>query len=265
LDFAHILIINASVLLILFAALWLYALRIRDVSFIDGFWALGIVVMAISTWVQSSPNSPRASFLLVLTALWGIRLGVHLLTRWRAHGIDPRYAKMLGRTMDKKGWSFGRTTLLQVFLLQAPLLFIVSLPAQLGQLGPPNASIGMLGWVGVVVALVGIAFESIGDAQLKAFRANAANRGKVLDTGLWRYTRHPNYFGDCCTWWGLFIVAVEGPLGIWSIAGPALLTFLLRKWSGVPLLEYSLNKSRTGYADYVRRTSSFIPLPPRKQ
>ena len=150
-----------------------------------------------------------------------------------------------------------------MFLLQAPLLFIVCLPAQLGQLSAEPLAIGALGWIGAAVALIGISFESVGDAQLKAFKADPANKGKVLDTGLWRYTRHPNYFGDACTWWGIYLIAAETSIGRWSIIGPLLLTFLLVKWSGVPLLERGLAKTRPGYADYVAKTSSFLPWPPK--
>ena len=111
--------------------------------------------------------------------------------------------------------------------------------------------------------LVGIGFETIGDWQLRRFRADAANKGKVLDTGLWRYTRHPNYFGDTCVWWGLWLIAAETTIGLWAVAGPLLLTWLLTRLSGVPMLEYSLKKRRPGYEDYIRRTSSFIPWPPK--
>ena len=123
---------------------------------------------------------------------------------------------------------------------------------------------GPIAWVGVVLALTGIAFESIGDAQLKAFRSNPANKGKVLDTGLWRYTRHPNYFGDACTWWGIWLVAAEtGPAGWVSVLGPLFLTFTLTRWSGKPMLERGLKKSRPDYAAYVERTSGFVPWPPK--
>jgi steroid 5-alpha reductase family enzyme len=122
----------------------------------------------------------------------------------------------------------------------------------------------MLGWIGALIALTGIGFESIGDRQLTAFRANPAMRGKVLDTGLWRYTRHPNYFGDACTWWGIWLVAAETATGLWSLPAPILITYLLTRLSGVPMLEHRLSKTRPDYAAYVQRTSSFFPLPPKK-
>ena len=118
--------------------------------------------------------------------------------------------------------------------------------------------------VGTAVALIGIGFETIGDWQLNRFRADPANKGKVLDTGLWRYTRHPNYFGDACTWWGIWLIAAETGLAGWiSVIGPLFLTFTLTRWSGKPMLEHGLRKSRPDYVDYVRRTSGFFPLPPK--
>jgi steroid 5-alpha reductase family enzyme len=262
---APILISNLTVLFAIILALWAVSVKIRDVSFIDSFWAFGMVILAALTFVQAQNGNPARKLLLFgLTALWGLRLAIHLFTRWRLEGEDPRYRRIIGGLMDKRGWSFAKASLLQVFLLQAPLLFIVCLPAQLGQISAEPAALGPLAWIGAALALIGISFESVGDAQLRAFRANPASKGKVLDTGLWRYTRHPNYFGDACTWWGLFLIAAETPLGLWSLPAPILLTFLLMKWSGVPMLERGLAKTRPGYADYVARTSAFFPLPPKR-
>jgi steroid 5-alpha reductase family enzyme len=259
----QMLLINFLALSASFVVLWLISIRLRDVSFVDGYWALGMVFMAALSFFQSDGYAPRKRLLLGLTALWGVRLGLHLFTRWRKEGVDPRYARILGGLMEKKGWSFGKAALIQVFVLQAPLLFFVCLPAQVGQFAGEPSQLGLLAWIGTALALTGIAFESIGDWQLRQFRRNPESKGKVLDTGLWRYTRHPNYFGDCCTWWGIWLIAAETGPGRWAIVGPVLLTFLLMKWSGVPLLEYALKKRRPGYEDYIRRTSSFFPLPPK--
>lgn len=260
----HILAINAGILVVVIIGLWAISVKIRDVSFIDSFWPLGMVMLAVTTYLQSEGGAPeRKLLLLALTSVWGLRLSIHLFTRWRAEGEDPRYKRILGSAIDKKGWSFGRASLVLVFAMQAPLLFIVCLPAQLGQLAAEPASTGWLAFAGKCLALIGIGFETIGDEQLRRFRANPANKGKVLDTGLWRYTRHPNYFGDTCVWWGLWLIAAETTIGLWSIAGPLLLTWLLTRLSGVPMLEYSLKKRRPGYEDYIRRTSSFIPWPPK--
>jgi steroid 5-alpha reductase family enzyme len=238
--------------------------RIRDVSFIDSFWAFGMAMLAVSTYLQSDGSADRKALITGLTAIWGLRLSLHLFTRWRAEGEDPRYRRIIGSAMEKKGWSFAKTALLQVFALQAVLLFIVCLPAQLGQISPEPAELGLLAWIGATIALTGIAFETVGDWQLRAFRANPENKGKVLDTGLWRFTRHPNYFGDACTWWGIWLVAAETTPGLYAVVGPILITWLLTRLSGVPMLEHGLRKRRPGYEEYIRRTSSFFPWPPKK-
>lgn len=260
----QILVVNAAILIAAIVLLWLVSLRLRDVSFIDSFWAFGMVMLAVSTYFQARDGSHERRFLLLaLTAIWGLRLSYHLFTRWRTEGEDPRYRRILGSAMEKRGWSFAKSSLLLVFLMQAPLLFIVCLPAQLGQLSAEPWHVGWLGFAGKCLALVGIGFETIGDWQLRRFKADPANKGKVLDTGLWRYTRHPNYFGDACVWWGLFLIAAETPVGLLSLPGPVLITWLLTRMSGVPMLEYSLKKNRPGYEDYIRRTSSFFPRPPK--
>lgn len=259
---------NFIALLIVILALWVAARAIRDVSFIDAFWAFGMVLLAWLTALQAGFDGLRTQLLLLLVTLWGLRLAAHLFLRWRAQGEDPRYRKILAAVIEQRGWSWGTTALLSVFLMQMPLLFLTSLPAQIGiyaSATTPPATAGPLAALGTFAALAGIVFETVGDAQLHAFRREPANRGRVLDTGLWRYTRHPNYFGDALTWWGVWLVAADA--GLWvalaSVAGPLFLTFTLTRWSGKPMLERGLYKSRPGYADYVQRTSGFIPWPPK--
>lgn len=263
---APMLLINAVALFAAILLLWRYSVQIKDVSFIDAFWPFGMVLLAWATWAQSGAPGARSHLLLGLTTLWGMRLAWHLWTRWRAHGEDPRYTKIMASTTAKKGWSWSKTALISVFLTQAPLLFITCLPAQLGIWASDGGRtvLGPLAAFGAAIALIGIAFETIGDAQLNRFRSDPANKGKVLDTGLWRYTRHPNYFGDACTWWGIWLVAAEtGQPGWISIVGPIFLTFTLTKWSGKPLLEKGMKKTRPEYAAYVARTSGFFPWPPK--
>ena len=255
-------------LMVVILALWLIALAIRDVSFIDAFWAFGMVLLAWGTAAQVGTEALRAQLLLGLVTLWGLRLSLHLFLRWRATGEDPRYRKIIAGIMKKRHWGWEMTALISVFLMQAPLLFLTSLPAQIGiwaGAASPASAIGPLGWIGVAAALAGIAFESVGDWQLHMFRRDPANQGRVLDTGLWRYTRHPNYFGDALTWWGIWLLAADAALWVAaaSVAGPIFLTFTLTRWSGKALLEKGLHQTRPGYADYVRRTSGFVPWPPR--
>jgi len=259
------LLINAAVDLAMMLLLCWVAVRIGDVSFIDAVWGAGMAVLAFASFVQVANPGPRAGLLLAMTVIWGLRLGLHLFLRWRGHGEDPRYAKMLGKARDQG--RYGSAAFKVVFGPQAVLLFITSLPAQIGILASVQpAAIAPLAWAGFALWLTGMVFETVGDAQLKTFRADPASKGKVLDTGLWRYTRHPNYFGDACVWWGIWLVAAAG--GLWvaliSLIGPLFLTFTLTKWSGKPLLEKGLAKSRPGYSEYVKRTSGFVPWPPRK-
>ena len=263
-----VLVINLFGLLAVILLMWRYACAIRDASFIDAFWAFGMVLLAWGTALQVGTGGQRGALILGLTTLWGLRLSWHLYVRWRAHGEDPRYVKIIGGPMARNGWSWERTALQSVFLLQMPLLFITCLPAQLGVYASAQDGglpLGFLAILGMLVALTGIAFETVGDAQLKAFRADPANKGKVLDSGLWRYTRHPNYFGDAATWWGIWLIAADAGLwvGLASVIGPVFLTFTLTRWSGKALLEKGLRKSRPDYVDYVARTSGFFPWPPK--
>lgn len=257
---AHNIVLIFGVMILM----WIVSVAIKDVSFVDAVWPMGMVLLAAVTFWLSGAASPASALVLMLTALWGLRLGVHLFIRWRRNGVDPRYARIIAFARDKKGWSFAKTSLLQVFLLQGPLLFMVCLPAQLGIWR--GGAVDGLALLGAAIALIGIAFETIGDWQLEQFRANPANMGKVLNTGLWRYTRHPNYFGDACAWWGIWLVALSTgwDVALASLIGPVFLNFTLVKWSGAAMLERGLRKTRPDYADYIARTSSFFPLPPRR-
>lgn len=261
------LVINLGVAILGMLLLWMVAVRIRDVSFIDAVWAYGMVGLAWFSVARAGGPAALGAHgiaLVALTTLWGVRLGTHLILRWRRLGRDPRYDRILGGAMERKGWSFATAALIMVFLMQGPLLWWVSLPAQAGILERPMAPLNVLGWLGVALALAGILFETVGDAQLEAFRKDPANAGQVMDRGLWRYTRHPNYFGDALTWWGIYLVAADSGTAAWTILSPVFLTWTLMKWSGAALLERGLKKSRPGYDEYIRRTSGFFPLPPKQ-
>ena len=262
-EYPQLLLQNALLSTVLFLVLWLVNLRTRDPSFIDSWWALGMVVIAWASFLFVGHTGAHATLLTALCTIWGLRLGLYLLWRWRKQGPDRRYATMMGLAQKERGWSYSKASLLLVFALQLPLQFIVCLPVQIGQMSEAPA-LGPVAWLGAAVCGAGILFESFGDFQLVAFKADPANAGKVLRTGLWRYTRHPNYFGDACVWWGLWLIAVDGGVGLWSMPGPILITVLLTRWSGVPTVEGPMKRKRPEYAAYVQRTSSFIPLPPRK-
>jgi len=262
-EIVQLLILNFTIATVLFLSLWLVNVRIKDPSFIDSLWALGMVLISWTSFLFTGARGAHSLLLTALCTIWGLRLGIYLLWRWRRNGPDRRYVTMMGLAQKDRGWGYARASLLLVFALQLPLQFIVCLPVQLGQIPAPTP-LGPLAWAGAVLAAFGILFESIGDFQLVAFKADPANAGKVLQSGLWRYTRHPNYFGDACVWWGLWLLAADTGLGAWSLPGPILLTFLLTRWSGMPTVEGRMRRKRPDYEAYVQRTSGFIPMFPRK-
>ena len=259
-----ILAVNFALCVAAFLILWAVGSAIRDVSFIDSVWALGMGGLAVATYLQVDGAPPRKLLLLLLCGAWALRLGAYLFLRWRTHGPDRRYVRMMEKAKAARGWDYPYASLRLVFALQAPLMWTVALPVQLGQMSTTPAAIGWLGWSGAALAVLGIVFESVGDAQITRFKRDPANQGKVLESGLWRYTRHPNYFGDILTWVGLWLIAAETPLGLWALPGPVLLIVLLTRWSGGVTYERRLTKSRPGYDDYQRRTSALIPWPPKR-
>ncbi|RZJ05304.1 MAG: DUF1295 domain-containing protein [Brevundimonas sp.] len=261
-EIAVLLGLNLVLILAVMGGLWALSLKLKDVSFVDGVWPLGMLLLALATFPRTDGDLTRKWLLLWLCGVWAVRLGWHLLKRWRGAGADGRYVAIVEAQDRNKGWSFGKTALLFVFIPQALFLWLTCFPVQLGQVDY-HPAVGWIGWTGAVLAVIGIGFESIGDAQLSAFRKDPKSKGKVLDTGLWRYTRHPNYFGDACVWWGLYLIAAETGPGRWAILGPLFLTFTLTRWSGIGITEKAIHKSRPGYAEYVRRTSAFVPWPPK--
>ena len=259
-----LLAVNATISIACFIGLWLIGVALKDVTFVDSWWALGMVVLATASFVQTWPASPHKIAQTALCAVWGLRLGGHLLLRWRREGPDRRYRTMLGKAETERGWGFAVSSLLLVFALQAPLQFVVSLPVQLGQAAATAAPLGPVALIGLVLGVIGIGFEAIGDWQLMLFKADPGNKALVMDRGLWRYTRHPNYFGDACVWVGLFLIAAETRFGPWSLPGPVLIVFLLTRWSGVPTVEGRMRRRKPGYEAYVQRTSGFVPWFPKR-
>jgi len=256
---AAVLAASAVAVAAMMLALWVVSLVRRDASIVDVFWGVGFVLVAAVAFALGDGHPERKLLVAGATAVWGLRLAGHLA--WRNHGAgeDPRYRRM----RERHGARFPLVSLATVFGLQGVLMWLVSLPVQVAQ-AVPGPPLGALDLAGAALVATGVAFETVGDWQLARFKADPANRGRVMNRGLWRYTRHPNYFGDALVWWGLGLVACAVPGGVWTLASPALMNFLLVRVSGVVLLERGLSRSKPGWEGYVRRTSPFVPRPPRE-
>ena len=255
----HPLTVAAVALAVLFFASWLVSIPLRNVSIIDIVWGLAFVTSSVAALLSAPEIRVRHVVTTMLVVVWGVRLTVHPALRNHGAGEDFRYAAMRRRI----GPTFWWKSLARVFLVQAIAAWLVSLPVMLAASDSSDDAFDLLVVIGASVWLVGFAFESIGDLQLVRFKANPHNQGAVLQHGLWRYTRHPNYFGDSIVWWGIFITSVARPRGWFGLVGPLLMTFLLVRVSGVALLEKSLHKRKPEYAAYVARTAAFVPRRPR--
>ncbi|MCJ7628174.1 MAG: DUF1295 domain-containing protein [Longimicrobiales bacterium] len=251
--------LNLALAATIMVAVWLISLRLKDVSIIDIVWGVTGALMALSAFFIANGNQSRRFLVTGMTVIWGFRLAIHIAVRKKGKGEDFRYAAMRA----KQPASFPRRSLVNVFLFQAVLIWAISIPAQVAQFHDMPAGLTILDFLGLGLWLVGFAFEAVSDHQLREFLSDPANRGQVMDGGLWRYSRHPNYFGDSLIWWGIFLVAAATPMGWATVFSPLLMTFFLLKVSGVPMLERALAERREGYRGYMRRTSPFFPWPPR--
>lgn len=239
--------------------LWLLSLALRDASIVDVFWGLGFVsVYWLGSMLVTHPLAPRQWLVGALVTIWGVRLAVHILRRNWGQGEDFRYA----RWRQEAGRSWWWRSYFKVFLLQGSILWLVSMPL-LAVLADGDAlSLGFLDALAVLAWAVGFFFEAGGDWQLSRFKADPANAGRLMTGGLWRYTRHPNYFGDALQWWGFYLFALASGAW-WTIFSPALMTYLLYRVSGVAMLERTLRETKPGYAAYLARTNAFIPGRPK--
>jgi steroid 5-alpha reductase family enzyme len=242
---------------------WLLSLRLRDVSIVDSLWSLMLLLQAWIYALGAAPGAPagaRARLTLALVTLWALRLSGYISWRNLGHGEDRRYQAIRARNQPH----FALKSLYLVFLLQAVLAWIISLPlyGAVRAHGPPGA-LGPLDLAGAALWLLGFVFEAGADWQLARFKALSANQGKVMDRGLWRYTRHPNYFGEFCIWWGFYLLALAAGAW-WSLPAPLLMSVLLIRVSGVTLLERDIGERRPEYAGYIRRTNAFFPGPPQR-
>ena len=251
----------ALAVLVYFGAIMAAGIRLRNQSIVDIFWGPGFVMVAVVSYLASADSGGdglRRATVLVLTAIWGLRLGLYLARRNIGHGEDKRYTAIMSR---RQGTVAGYV-LRVVYGPQALILFVVSLPVQLAMY--EAAPLGLLGVLGVAIWCVGFAFEAVGDAQLARFRADPANAGRIMDRGLWAWTRHPNYFGDVCVWVGLWVLSLGHPVGLLTVVSPLLMGYFLVRVSGKALLEKGMRRTRgEAYADYAAHTSGFFPRPPR--
>lgn len=237
---------------------WLVSLVLRDASVADIAWGIAFVAIAWTAHSIGPGAGDRSLLLAALATIWGLRLAAYIW--WRREGEDRRYAAMRARA----GSSFALRSLVTVFLLQSLIAWVVSAPIQVAATDPTPAALGWLALLGTLVALFGAGFEAVSDLQLARFLDRRdAGGAAVMDRGLWRYSRHPNYFGDATFWLGIWIVALETGSAAWTVVGPLLMLFLLLRVSGVALTERTISDRRPDYAAYVRRTSAFVPLPPR--
>jgi steroid 5-alpha reductase family enzyme len=237
--------------------LWLVSLRIRDVSIIDIFWGPGIAGVVDIAAILGQAGGPRVLAALFLVNLWAIRLAVHILARH--DGEDHRYAAMR-RQFGSRWWWWS---LVQVFLLQAILIWFIAAPLVAAMLSG-RSPMGILDYLGAGIAAAGLICEVLADFQLAQFRLNPANKSQVMDKGLWGWSRHPNYFGEALMWWGFFLLGFSASQAWWLALSPLVVTLLLLRVSGVSLMEDRIEDRRPAYADYKRRVSAFVPMPPRK-
>lgn len=242
----------------LMLATWSVSLLRRDASIVDIVWGLGFVLVAWAAKFVTGASGAGNWLLLLMVTVWGLRLAAYLAKRNLGKGEDFRYKAM----RRKHGERFAIVSLYTVFGLQGALMFLVSLPVTMGQ-RDTSAGAGFVVFLGFVVWTIGIYFEAVGDAQLARFKRDPRNEGQIMDQGLWALTRHPNYFGDSLVWWGLAIVGSSQGAGVWAFLGAGVMTVLLVRVSGAAMLDRLLAKRKPGYAEYMARTSGFIPMPRR--
>ena len=256
-----ILFFQAALIIVIFVTLlWAWSVFIKNVSIIDVFWGIGFVSVNVFYAFMSGDLTARKLLVLILVSIWGLRLAIYLAIRNNGKGEDFRYQEFRRNYGPKRYWWFS---FFQTFLLQAVLIMIISLPLLGINTSASSGSLNSLDYLGIVVWVVGFVFEAGGDYQLMRFKKNPTNKGKVLDIGFWKYTRHPNYFGDSAVWWSYAIFSIASG-GYWQIIGSIIMTLLILKVSGVSLLEKSLKDKKPLYIDYIKKTSSFLPWFPKK-
>ncbi|MDA0954505.1 MAG: DUF1295 domain-containing protein [Proteobacteria bacterium] len=258
----ELLITTAGITLAAITSLWVISIIIRDVSIIDmAFSGLISLLIGFSFW-KTQAQGPAALITLFAVLIWGLRMSVYLVHRNWGHGEDVRYTKL--RSWAPEGWAFHWLSLRQVFLLQGVVIWLLTLPQQIFFWVAPAVDMTAIAWLGLSLWGIGFFFETVGDWQLSKFRADESKRGTVLNTGLWRYTRHPNYFGELAQWWGLFLIAIQVPQVGFGLVGVLLYSWLVLRVTGKATLEKKLGREKPGYEDYVRTTLGLIPWFPKR-
>jgi steroid 5-alpha reductase family enzyme len=242
-----------------FAVLWIIGTLRRDASIVDSYWGLGFVLVAWQAVLTTGTERWRPLLLAWLVTVWGVRLAIHVFARNFGHGEDRRYTAMRTHHGERFWW----VSFFTVFLLQAAILWFLSWPLLVSAAATGSTNWTWLDVLGIPLWIVGFFFEAVGDWQLMRFKAVPENRGRVMDCGVWRYTRHPNYFGECALWWGCWLIACADGAW-WTILSPILLTFLLLRVSGVSMLEADIADRRPDYLEYKRTTNAFFPGPKRR-
>ena len=250
-------------ILVLVLSLWLLSIPLRDISIIDMAFAGLIAVVLLVAYGLAGSHGPIPGLIIALVLIWACRMSVYLIHRNWGHGEDPRYTRL--RQWVAPGWPFHWLSLRQVFLLQGTVIWVLTLPQQIAMVTGSSAGFGVLAVTGLGLWCLGFFFETVGDYQLSRFRADPTRQGQVLDTGLWRYTRHPNYFGELCQWWGLFLIAAEAPWAWCGIVGPLVYSWLVINVTGQRTLDKKLARKKPEYAHYMRTTNGLIPGPPRRE
>ena len=251
---------GALLIISLLTILWLISVFIKNVSIVDIFWGLGFLFINLYYFLASDEFYTRKIILLVLVTLWALRLSIYLAWRNIGKGEDYRYQEFRKKYGEERYWW---VSFFQVFLLQGILIVLVSLPLLATNFETQNDYLNLFDYLAILFWVIGFIFESVGDYQLSKFKMNPNNKGKVLNTGLWKYTRHPNYFGDTMVWWAYAIFSIVSQ-NYWSFIGSIIMTLLIVKVSGVALLEKSLKDKKLEYLEYIRKTNSFFPWFPKK-
>jgi len=257
-NFLELAKLTGMVILFLMIALWLMSLLIKNASIVDIFWGIGFIIITWIAFNKAAGYLPRKQLITTLVTVWGLRLALHIGVRNWGKPEDFRYAKW----REENGSHWWWISFFQVFLLQGILMWIISLPLIAAQTSGFPAILTPLDFIGASFWTLGMMLESVADSQLRRFKSDPNNRGKILTTGLWKFSRHPNYFGEAVTWWGYYLIAFASGYW-WTIFSPIIMTYLLTKVSGVAMLERSM-QLKPGYEKYIQKTNAFFPWFPRR-